>query len=79
MKNTIKRLFLLLLTLPLCGCYPTGLRQNNDVPQRVEGFDTDNIVVYETDLFTSFSTSSINALGTKSSSVKYIKPSYTKT
>lgn len=52
MKNTIKRLFLLLLTLPLCGCYPTGLRQNNDVPQRVEGFDTDNIVVYETDVKT---------------------------
>ena len=52
MKNTIKRSFLLLLTLPLCGCFPTGQRNTGTAPERVKGFDTDNIVVYETDVKT---------------------------
>ena len=52
MKNTIKRLFLLLLTLPLCGCFPTGQRNIGTAPKRVEGFNTDNIIIYETDIKT---------------------------
>lgn len=52
MKNTIKRSFILLLTLPLCGCFPTGQRNIGTAPKRVEGFNTDNIIIYETDIKT---------------------------